>query len=177
MSLKSFDKFCENLILTEPGSEKIIYDERQKIMQMKIGIETLIIFGAAAVLNCLVMDLFYQYAESYSMPIMIFMMLCAYYYNFRCAAKDCLIGINGAKALKYSSVSSIFVGTGLAAQFIFRLAAQFIFRERDGYLPIVDGQLSNDLFFSIAAVLVLGYGITMLILVRHIEKKKNGQSE
>ena len=169
MSLKSFDKFCESLILTEPGSEKIIYDERQKIMQMKLGVETLIIFGAAAVLNCLVMDLFYQYAESYTMPIVIFMMLCAYYYNFRCAAKDCLIGINGAKALKYSSVSSIFVGTGLAAQ--------FIFRERDSYLPIVDGQLSDDLFFSIAAVLGLGYGITMLILVGHIEKKKNGQSE
>ncbi|MCH5199759.1 MAG: hypothetical protein J1F60_02275 [Oscillospiraceae bacterium] len=169
MSLKSFDKFCESLILTEPGSEKIIYDERQKIMQMKLGVETLIIFGAAAVLNCLVMDLFYQYAESYTMPIVIFMMLCAYYYNFRCAAKDCLIGINGAKALKYSSVSSIFVGIGLSAQ--------FILRERDSYLPIADGQLSDDLLFSIAAVLGLGYGITMLILVGHIEKKKNGQSE
>ena len=169
MSLKSFDKFCEKLILTEPGSEKIIYDERQKIMQMKLGVETLMIFGVLVVLNCIVMDLFYQYAESYSMPIVLIMLFCAYYYNFRCAAKDCLIGINGAKALKYSSVSSIFVGIGLAAQ--------FIFKERDSYLPIVDGHLSNDLFFSIAAVVVMGYGITMLILVRHVEKKKNGQSE
>ena len=166
MSLKSFDKFCEDLILKEPGSEKIIYDERQKLVQMKIGIETLTIFGALAILNCFVMDMIYQYAESYTLPILIFMMLCAYYYNFRCAAKDCLIGINGAIALKYSSASSIFMGIALAAQ--------FIFRERDGYLPIVDGQLSDDLFFSIAAVLVLGYGITMLLLVRHIEKKKNG---
>ena len=169
MSLKSFDKFCEKLILTEPGSEKIIYDERQKIMQMKLGVETLVIFGAAAVLNCLVMDLFYQYAESYSMPIVLIMLFCAYYYNFRCAAKDCLIGINGAKALKYSSVSSIFVSIGLAFQ--------YIFKERDGYLPIVDGQLSDDLLASIAAVIVLGYGITMLILVRHVEKKKNGKSD
>ena len=169
MSLKSFDKFCEKLILTEPGSEKIIYDERQKIMQMKIGIETLIIFGAAAVLNCLVMDLFYQYAESYSMPIVLIMLFCVYYYNFRCAAKDCLIGINGAKALKYSSVSSIFVSIGMAFQ--------YTFKERDGYLPIVDGQLSDDLLASIAAVIVLGYGITMFLLVRHIEKKKNGKSD
>ena len=169
MSLKSFDKFCENLILTEPGSEKIIYDERQKIMQMKIGIETLVIFGAAAVLNCLVMDLFYQYAESYTMPIMLFMLFCAYYYNFRCAAKDCLIGINGVRSLKYSSVSSIFLGI--------MLAVQYIFRERDNYLPIVNGQLSDDLLFSIAAVVVIGYGITMLLLLRHVEKKKNGQSE
>ena len=169
MSLKSFDKFCEDLILKEPGSEKIIYDERQKIVQMKLGIETLTIFGTLAILNCFVMDMIYQYAESYTLPILLMMMLCAYYYNFRCAAKDCLIGINGAKALKYSSLSSIFMGIALTFQ--------YIFKEREVYLPIVDGQLSEDLLFSIAAVLVLGYGITMLLLVRHVEKKKNGQAE
>ena len=169
MSLKSFDKFCEDLILKEPGSEKIIYDERQKIVKMKLGIETLAIFGVLAILNCFVMDMIYQYAESYTLPIVLFVMLCAYYYNFRCAANDCLIGINGAKAVKYSSVSSIFLGIGMTFQ--------YTFKEREGYLPIVDGQVSNDLFFSIAAALVLGYGITTLLLVRHVEKKKNGRSE
>lgn len=169
MSLKSFDKFCEDLILKEPGSESIIYDERQKLVQMKLGVETLIIFGGLAILNCFVMDMFYQYAESYTMPLVLMMMFCAYYYNFRCAAKDCLIGINGVRSLKYLSASSIFVGI--------MLTVQFIFRERENYLPIVNGQLSDDLLFSIAAVVVMGYGITMLILVRHVEKKKNGQSE
>ena len=168
MSLKSFDKFCENLILTEPGSEKIIYDERQKIMQMKIGIETLIIFGAAAVLNCLVMDLFYQYAESYTMPIVVIMLFCAYYYNFRCAAKECLIGINGVRSLKYSSFMSVFMG--------FVLSVQYIFSDEER-LFIVNGQISDDLFFLAAVIAVISYGITMLILVRHIEKKKNGKSE
>ena len=169
MSLKSFDKFCEDLILKEPGSEKIIYDERQKIVQLKLGIETLAIFGVLTILNCFVMDMIYQYTESYTLPIVLFVMLCAYYYNFRCAAKDCLIGINGSKALKYSSISSIFVGIGLTFQ--------YIFKEREGYLFIVDGQLSDDLLFSIAAVIVLGYGITMLLLVHHVEKKKSRQAE
>ena len=169
MSLKSFDKFCEDLILKEPGSEKIIYDERQKIVQMKLGVETLTIFGALVITNCFVMDMIYQYSESYTLPIVLIMMLCAYYYNFRCAAKGCLIGINGGKALKYSSISSIFMGIALTFQ--------YTFKEREGYLPIVDGHLSDDLLFLIAAVLVLGYGITMLLLVRHVEKKKNGRSE
>lgn len=169
MSLKSFDKFCENLILKEPGSEKVIYDERQKLMQMKIGIETLIIFAAAAVLNCVIMDTVYQYAESYSMPIVLIMLFCAFYYNFRCAAKDCLIGINGERSLKYSSISSIIMGIGLSMQ--------YIFKEEDRSLPIVNGQISDDLLFMITAITAIIFGITMLILVSHIQKKKNEKSE
>lgn len=167
MSLKSFDKFCEDLILTEPGSQKIIYDERQKIMQMKIGIETLIIFGGAAVLNCLVMDMFYQYAESYTMPIVLIMLFCAFYYNLRCAAKDCLVGINGAGALRNSSFTGIFMG--------FMMSFQYITKEE--HSVIVNGQLSNDFVYLITIVAVVAYGITMLILVGHIRKKKNEKSE
>ena len=167
MSLKSFDKFCEDLILKGPGREKIIYDERQKIMQMNIGVETLIIFGGLAVLNCFFMEMFYQYAESYTMPLVLMMLLCAYYYNFRCAAKDCLIGINGVRSLKYSSASGIFVGI--------MMALRYIFKERETYFPIVEGQVSNDFLFLIAVIFVIVYGITMLILVRHVEKKKSAR--
>ena len=169
MSLKSFDKFCEDLILTEPGSEKIIYDERQKIAQMKIGIETLIIFGAAAVLNCFIMDMFYQYAESYTMPIVMIMLFCAFYHNFRCAAKDCLIGINGVRVMRNSSYSCIFLG-------VIWTTVYMLNEKKDGF-PIVNGKISDDLFFMIGAVTAVIYGITMLLLVRHIEKKKNKEAE
>ena len=163
MSLKSFDKFCEDLILTEPGSQKIIYDERQKIVQMKIGIETLMIFGGAAALNCLVMDMFYQYAESYTMPIMLVMMFCAFYYNLRCAAKDCLVGINGTRVLRNSSFTGFFMG--------FMMLVQYITKEE--HFIIVNGQLSNDFVFLITTVAVIAYGVTMLILVSRVRKKKN----
>ena len=163
MSLKSFDKFCEDLILTEPGSQKIIYDERQKIMQMKLGIETLFIFGAAATLNCLAMDLIYQYAESYTAPIVLIMLFCAFYYNLRCAAKDCLIGINGEGALRNSSYTSIGMGIVLSLQYI----------TKEEHFIIVNGQLSDDFVFLITTVTAVAYGITMLILVSHVQKKKN----
>ena len=163
MSLKSFDKFCEDLILTEPGSQKIIYDERQKIVQMKIGIETLFIFGAAATLNCLAMDLIYQYAESYTAPIVLVMMFCAFYYNLRCAAKDCLIGINGAGALRNSSFTGIGMGVVLSLQYI----------TKEEHSVIVNGQLSDDFVFLITTIAAVAYGITMLILVSRIQKKKN----
>ena len=169
MSLKSFDKFCENLILKEPGSEKIIYDERQKLVQMKLGIETLIIFGGAATLNCLVMDLFYQYAESYTMPLVLIMLFCAFYYNLRCAAKDCLVGINGERSLKYSFVSSIIMGIGMTMK--------YILKEEERSFLIVNGQISDDFVFLITTVAVVAYGITMLILVNRIHKKKNEKSE
>ena len=167
MSLKSFDKFCEKLILTEPGSEKIIYDERQKIMQMKIGIETLVIFGAAAVLNCLVMDLIYQYAESYTAPIVLIMLFCAFYHNLRCAAKDCLIGINGEGALRNSSYTCIGMGIVLSLQYVFK----------EEHFIIVNGQLSDDFVFLITTIAAVVFGVTMLILVSRIRKKKNEKSE
>ena len=167
MSLKSFDKFCEDLILTEPGSQKIIYDERQKIVQMKIGIEALIIFGAAATLNCLVMDMFYQYAESYTMPLVLIMLFCAFYYNLRCAAKDCLVGINGERGLRMSSYSCIFMGIVMSLQYI----------SKEEHFFIVNGQISDDLVFLITVIAVIAYGITMLILVSRTQKKKNGKSE
>ena len=163
MSLKSFDKFCEDLILTEPGSQKIIYDERQKIMQMKIGIETLMIFGGAATLNCLAMDLIYQYSESYTAPIVLIMLFCAFYYNLRCAAKDCLVGINGERGLRTSSYTCIGMGVVLSLQYIFK----------EEHFIIVSGQLSDDFIFLITTVTAIVFGVTMLILVSRIQKKKN----
>ena len=169
MSLKSFDKFCEDLILKGPGSEKVIYDERQRLMQMKIGIETLIIFGAAAVLNCVIMDTVYQYAESYTMPIVLIMLFCAFYYNLRCAAKDCLVGINGESALRNSAYTSILLGCIWAINYAIK-------EKKEGF-PIVDGKLCDDLFFMIFVIFAIVYGITMLVLLHHIRKKKNEKSE
>ena len=37
MSLKSFDKMCENYI-NGAQSEKAVFDERQKIIQHKLGL-------------------------------------------------------------------------------------------------------------------------------------------
>ena len=169
MSLKSFDKFCEDLILKEPGSEKIIYDERQKVAQMKLGVETMIIFGVLAVLNCVIMDVAYQYAESYTMPIIIILLFGAFYFRFRCAAKDCLIGINGVGALRIQAYTSIFLGL--------IWAIRYVFDEKEEGFPIVDGKISDDVFSLSAFFLAVVYGITTLILINHIQRKKSKESE
>lgn len=54
MSLKSFDKFCERMILAEPGSEKEIYDERQKQIRTQLTVEALTVFGAMSMLAVMI---------------------------------------------------------------------------------------------------------------------------
>lgn len=41
MSMKSFDKFCERIILAEPGSQKEIFDERQRQQRTQLTVEAL----------------------------------------------------------------------------------------------------------------------------------------
>lgn len=164
MSLKSFDKFCEDLILKKPGSEKVIFDERQKLVQMQLGIETLTIFGAVAFVNCLIMDMAYQYAETYSAPILLLMILCAFYYSIRCAAKGCLVGIGGERALKWSAGYSVFMGVMMMIKFLFGNDGERVL--------LVNGRLGDDFCFMIVWILAILYGITTLILINIYTKKK-----
>lgn len=169
MSLKSFDKFCEDLILKEPGSEKVIFDERQKLVQMQLGIEALIIFGTLSLINCLIMDMAYQYAETYSAPMLLIMLLCAFYYMFRCAAKGCLVGIGGERSLKFSAGYAIFMGVMMMIKFLF---------DTDGERVLfADGKLGDDFCFLMVWILAILYGIITLILINIYTKKKEREKE
>lgn len=164
MSLKSFDKFCEDMILKQPGSEKMIFDERQKIVRMRLAIEALTVFGSAVLVNCLIMDLAYQYAETYSAPMLVIMVLCAFYYTFRCAAKDCLVGISGEKALKWSAGYAAFMGVLMMLKFIFDTDEERVL--------FTGGKLGDDLCFMMVWILAILYGITTLILINLCTKRK-----
>lgn len=63
MSMKSFDKFCEKMILGEPGSEKEIFDERQKQLRTHILVQSLVIYAIASAL-CVVLNEFTGFLES-----------------------------------------------------------------------------------------------------------------
>ena len=63
MSMKSFDKFCEKMILGEPGSEKEIYDERQTQLRTHILVQSLVIYAIASAL-CVVLNEFIGFLES-----------------------------------------------------------------------------------------------------------------
>ena len=169
MSLKSFDKFCEDLILKEPGSEKVIFDERQKLVQMKLGIEALTIFGALSLINCLIMDMAYQYAETYSAPMLLIMLLCAFYYMIRCAAKDCLVGIGGEKSLKFSAGYAIFMGV--------MMMIKFMFDNDEERVMFIDGKLGDDFCFMLVWIMAIMYGIITLLLIYIHAKRKEREKE
>lgn len=165
MSLKSFDKLCERMILGEPGSQKEILDERQKLARKEIGIETLVIFSSLSFINSLVMDLGYQWAESYAPPMLVFFMLCTIYFNFRCFFKGCLIGINGGYQAKFTAFYAIFMGA------IYLL--NFTFKSDEEKALFSDGKLTDNFCFVISLLLFIIFGITSLVLIKFVQKHEN----
>lgn len=163
MSFKSFDKFCEKLILGEPASQKEIMDERQKIMRMRIGIETLVIFSCLTFINCLIMDLSSQWAESYSAPILLFFMICMIYFQIRCFFSGCMIGINGTSKAKFTAFYAIFLG----AVSLLRDWSRNTFFEGE--------KMTDDLAFLIAWILFIIYGIVSLVLIRLTQKGEKSE--
>lgn len=170
MSLKSFDKFCEKMILGEPASKKEIMDERQKIVRTRILVETLLIFSGLSFINCWVMDMAYQWAETYAAPMMMFLMICMIYFNIRCFAKGCLIGINGGSQAKFTAFYAIFMGA-------FSLVRDG-FKEESGEALFSDGKLTDNLCILITWILFVVFGVVALILIRltrRSEKPEKGE--
>ena len=164
MSLKSFDKFLENYILGQPNNKKEIMDERQKIARTQILAEALIIFSGLSFISNFVMDLWYRWAESYASPMLIFFMLCMIYFNIRCFAKGCLIGINGGKAIKFTGLYAIFMGGMMGAKYLFEYRSLF-----------ADGRPTDDFCFIAAWILFVVYGVLTIILAKADQKKKGDE--
>lgn len=170
MSLKSFDKFCEDLILKQPGSDKIILDERQKLMRSKILTETLVIFSSLSFVNCFIMDMFYQWAETYAAPLLIFMLICGCYYNIRCAATGSLVGINGERSAKFSAGYCIFMGIMMSAKYIFS-------KDEEDTAIFTDGRLTDNFCFLLVWILAVVCGVLTFILIKKSRKDKEGDEQ
>ena len=170
MSLKSFDKFCEDLILKEPGSDKIILDERQKIMRSKILTETLVIFSVLSFVNCFIMDMFYQWAETYAAPLVVFMFICGCYYIIRCAATGCLVGINGERSAKFSAGYCIFMGIMMSVKYA------FTGDEKERAL-FADGKLTDNFCFLMGWILAIVCGVLTIILIKKCRKDKEDDEQ
>lgn len=167
MSLKSFDKFCEKMILGEPASQKEIMDERQKIVRTRILVEALVIFSALSFINCWIMDMAYQWTETYAAPMMLFFMICMIYFNIRCFAKGCLIGINGGSQAKFTAFYAILMG---ALSLI-----RDVFRDESERALFSDGKVTDDLCIMITWILFLVFGAVGLILIKLTKKSEKGE--
>lgn len=166
MSLKSFDKFCEDLILKQPGSDKAVLDERQKLMRSKILTETFVIYACLSFANTLFMDLAYRWSETFAAPMLIFMLMCAFYYNVRCACTGSLVGINGERSAKMSAWYCVLMGFMMFMRFIFS----------DDKALVKDGRLTDNCCFMIVYILAVVIGISTFVFVK-VSRRSNKEDE
>lgn len=169
MSLKSFDKFCENMI-TGKKQEKAIFDERQNQMQTKIVVETLSYYIAAIIINTIVMEYFYQWCESYLVSMVLFCMAAYLYYTVRSAAKGCLVGVNGSYPIKVSAGITLLMGIVWGINF-----SLGVLTGKESI--ILDGRLQNAFIASICAVLIIINGIITIVFAKKYDRKIKEQTE
>lgn len=164
MSLKSFDKFCERLILTEPGSQKEIFDERQNVMRSRLAIEALFVYVGLTFVNSMVTEMFYQWAESMMTVTLLFAVICLLWWEIRCAVKGCLLAVSGRYAQKYSAIMCIFIGALNGIRYVFDIGKEDYF--------VTNGRLTDDFVFALCFLLLIVNGIFMLCVMRHEEKNR-----
>ncbi len=169
MRLKSFDKFCERLILSEPGSQKEVFDERQNVMRSRLAIEALFLYVGMTIVNSMVTELFYQWAESQMTVTLLFAVICLLWWEIWCAVKGCMLAVSGRYAQKYSAVMIIVIGALNGFRYVFDIGEEDYF--------ITDGKLSGDFVFALCFLLMIGCGIFMLCVMRHEEKRNESEVE
>ena len=157
MSMKSFDKFCERIILAEPGSQKEIFDERQRQQRTQLTVEALLIYCAAAAL-CVLMNEVFGFLESSGM---VFIAAAAFlWWNIRALVKGCLFGVSGKQGI-YSTVVALA-----------EIPLWIIFLYPDGQPVqiIVNGTLS--IFIVVTAGFSLYVVTNVIALAAYIRNKK-----
>ncbi|MDE7194304.1 MAG: hypothetical protein K2O14_10075 [Oscillospiraceae bacterium] len=165
MSLKSFDKFCEKIIMGEPDPiyRKEIFDERQNQVRSKLIIEALTVFGAAVSLNTLIMDCGLKWCEGYFAPIALIIALCYMYWLIRVVKKGALFGVEGTAKAEHNA------GTVIGMSIVYWLLI-FLNEDREIYI-FRDGMLSEFFVMMLFYVIAVVCGVATLVLA-HKEKKR-----
>lgn len=164
MSLKSFDKFCESIILNDPKSRKEIFDERQRQIRDKITLESLLIYVTAVFVNTAIMENVYMWCESYTAPMLLLMFICCFYWVIRNAAKGTLFGVNGTFSNKFTGIYGMFMSV------IFGISAAFKIEEGEEFIS--NGVVSESLLILVIFVLMFVFGLIMFILADREDKRR-----
>ncbi len=178
MSLKSFDKFCENMILGPENNkykEKEIYDERQNQIRSKLIVEALWVFIGAVFINTIIMEECYQWCTSYLAPMALFGMVCYLYWMLRCKAKDCLFGIGSSYNTKWMGYVMIFESI-MFAFIAFRNAVDNLEEGKNFFFNngMVEGKFLISLVFPL--FLIMGI-ITVVLAKKHIKEAEGEEQE
>lgn len=167
MSLKSFDKFCENMILGEPGSQQEVFDERQNQVRSSLFIEALLICIFMSFILVGLNETRLQLCEG-CFPLLMLSLTVSYLWNvIRCAAKGCLFGVKGS-------------GTVVTA-FIIALSSinVFIRYSPDGEEDFIinNGLMTTEFIMLISALVMFVSFIVVLVINCHKKKKQAADNE
>lgn len=166
MSLKSFDKFCENMILSEPKSEKAIFDERQKIVRSQLTAEALIVYVFLSAVNVFIMEASYQWCESYFATLVLAAAVSLMWWTIRCAAKGVLFGVNGTFSIRY--VGAMWIGLGLCNVVMEGCRIEYLYK---------DGMIAEKLVMLVSFGLLAVCGIISLIVASAEDKRHKKENE
>lgn len=164
MSMKSFDKFCENLILGKSGSEKEIYDERQKIARMHLTVESLAVYVVLSALTLVIQDEFVRLCES-SFFILAMCGAAAYlWWVIRCAYKECLFGVSGKKVIDSATFLIFYVPVVLLIDLL---------TDSDEFTLMTESGLSDELSLIICGVLMVTSCIITFAAYKKYRRKQS----
>lgn len=152
----------------EPLIKKAVFDERQKAMQYRFGIEAFAIFAALTLICCLTLDFLYKWAESTAFAVLLVACLSLTWYLGRCAASGCLAAAIGRNAQRLS-MTLITIGTVLQS-------VRFFAKLGDEDFIVKDGMLTIDFLLFACLLVEFGCGIFSLFIIRR-EDKMNGGGE
>lgn len=158
------------MILSEPGSQKEVFDERQKIMRSRLATEALLVYAAASVLLCMSVEFIYRWAESCCFLLIALGVICAVYYQIRCSAKGCLIGVNGLTAKNYSGWTMIFMSCFQIIRSVIE-ASDY----ESGEFFLREGMLTVNFFATLTFTAILIWGIIISVKISRL--KKRGRTE
>ena len=150
MSMKSFDKFCERMILAEPASEKEIFDERQNQQRTALTVQALIVYCVAtAVFVFLNDDL--HFVENSAAGLVFFAGLSYLWWVIRANTKGCLFGVSGKQVI-YNAMG-IIAEMALLIPLVMNQSEDGVHFIKNGMLSDVTAVTAGFVMFAVSAVI------------------------
>lgn len=156
-------------IYGEPTLQGNLYDERQKSVRARLGIEALIIYAGASLVNCFILEYCRKWVESETAAMSVIGVFCLIWFLIRCAVKGCIVGVSGNKAYRNGAIFTTF----LAAINLFRFAYDII---KSGSV-IKDGAFSKDFLFMLAHLMLIVAGIFVLCVLHFGKTRETDREE
>jgi len=150
MSMKSFDKFCERMILAEPSSEKEIFDEHQNQQRTALTVQALVIYCAVTAAFVFLNDDLH-FVESSAAGLVFFAGLSYLWWAIRANMKGCLFGVTG-KQVVYNALV-IIAEMAVLIPLVINQSEGGVHFIKNGMLSDVSAVVAGFIMYTVSAVI------------------------